>query len=385
MTGSLARRFAPLALLGALPACLQPTVVRMFEGREVAGRYISPRAYTYYAFGADAEARGELGAALEAYEEAASADGESVEIWTRIGLVRCSLDRGDADEAFDEAEEQDSTFAPLWVSKARCADRRGDDEGALVAIDRAVAFDPGDVDARTFRANLLRDLGRPDEAARELHALTLEEPQSSNAWRARHLLAVEQGDAAVALATSARLRALEARGAPARGAALPAAEALERVDEALRDGDVHAAHHLGRRAGLVLADVAARAAALGRNDLAATQAETILRAEPTNGTARMVLASAADLLGDEARLTLALVDVPPSGSLTRASPLASALFAGLLFRRVDRSAARAFWEQATWPDAPGEDALTRETVARLEAVLAGDGGPPGGDGPGGGG
>jgi hypothetical protein len=47
-------------LLGAALGCASPTVVRVMDGREVEGRFISEYAYTLYAIGADAEAHKDL-------------------------------------------------------------------------------------------------------------------------------------------------------------------------------------------------------------------------------------------------------------------------------------------------------------------------------------
>ncbi len=63
--------------------------MRLVDGRPVAGRYIEESAYALYLWAADAEARGDLAAAQRGFEQAALADPESPEIWTRIGALRC--------------------------------------------------------------------------------------------------------------------------------------------------------------------------------------------------------------------------------------------------------------------------------------------------------
>ncbi len=132
---------AALALAGCAAT---PAVDRMYGGRVVAGRYVGPEAYAAFLRGAIAEAAGDAGAALVAYEEAARLDREGPEVWARIAAVRCAADPRDAraDDAFARAFAADATYAPAWEAKARCALSRGDERGAAAAARRAAELDP---------------------------------------------------------------------------------------------------------------------------------------------------------------------------------------------------------------------------------------------------
>jgi hypothetical protein len=159
---------------------------------------------------------------------------------------------------------------------------------------------------------------------------------------------------------AAKIEAEQARLAP-----------LAELDDALRREDLDAAHRHARRAHLPLAEIAVRAAALGRAAPARSEAELVLAADPADLTARIALAVAADLAGDAGVLAAALASIPPSpAALTPPSPLAALLFAELLDRRVDGDAARAWLgAQPAAAAAPG-DALLAAVSARVRARFA---------------
>src|SRR5262249_46255631 len=124
-----------------------------------------------------------------------------------------------------------------------------------------------------------------------------------------------------------------------------------------------AAHH----ARLPLSEIALRAAALGRLAAAKTQAEVLVGADPSDASARIALAVAADLAGNADALAGALTGIP--AALTPASPLARLLFAELLDRRVGPAAARDFLGALPGEEAPG-DALLEQVARRVRARLA---------------
>src|SRR5262245_24928399 len=146
------RPFAPRAALlvavAALCGCTETTVVRVIDGREIAGRFVSPQAYAMYARGAQAEAAGDLESARLEYTAAAREDSESAEIWTRIGAVSCALGRADdAQSAFVRAAQRSPDYEPLFRERAACALSRGtlppaDARAALDDASRALALDP---------------------------------------------------------------------------------------------------------------------------------------------------------------------------------------------------------------------------------------------------
>jgi len=69
-----------------------------------------------------------------------------------------------------------------------------DANGALTAYDRALALEPGHVDARVARAGLLIDLKREADARKELDYLVTTAPDEPRAAYLRALLAAKQGD-----------------------------------------------------------------------------------------------------------------------------------------------------------------------------------------------
>ncbi len=348
--------------------CASSGVVRVVDGRPVEGRFVSPRAYAYYARGASAEARGDLPDALRDYE-AAVAEDEGADLWTRIGAVRCAL-LGAAGEgvidAWRRAEVIDAAFEPLWRARARCELAAGHASSALVAAERALALDPEQVEASLVVADALAGVGRLEDARRLLGALLARSPTTTSAWRALRDLARRSGDAATLARATERLRT-SAEHAPVV-ASERASERAAQVDRALVHGDLVTVRRLALAAHQPLAEVAVRAAALARPAAARELAETVLAADPHEGSALIALAAAADLEGDSAALDRAL-SAPLRSPPSPPSPLARLVLTELIARRVGPAPARAILD-STAP-APGEpDPLVDALASRLRVRLA---------------
>jgi hypothetical protein len=374
----------------AIGGCAEPTVLRVVDGQEVRGRFVSDYAYALYGRAAYEEAqRGEApdtGSALAALEAAAREDGESAPLWTAIGALRCrapDVDFEAADAAFERARGIDAEFAPLFREIARCrvtaeaatrdpAAAKARRDEALAAAETAWRLDPDDVEAASGAASVLVRAGRVEEASRLVRALAIRQPGSIAAWRAVITFARATHDEALLERAARRARALSPRLAPELAAEVPALAPLAEVDEALRRDDLAAARRHAQRAHVPLAEVAARAAALGRAAAARAEAAVVLAADPADLTARIALAVAADLAGDTAALGAAMDAIPPSpAALTAPSPLAGLLFAELLARRVDASAARAWLAALPAPTAAAPaDALLLAVRARVHARFA---------------
>jgi tetratricopeptide (TPR) repeat protein len=383
-----------------LAGCAEPTVLRVVDGREVRGRFVSDYAYALYGRAAYEEAmRGAMSdagrpvpatsvkrSALAALEAAASDDEESAHLWTAVGALRCRPPDADLDgahAAFDRASGIDPEYAPLYREIAQCritaATAASDPElartrraEALANAQHAVRLDPDDVAAASIAASSLVSAGRAGEASRLLRALTIRRPGSTEAWLALITFARATHDEALLERAARKARELSPRLAPELEAEIRALAPLAEIDDALRRDDLAAARRLARRAHLPLAEVAARAAALGRAASARAEAAVVLAADPADITARIALAVAADLAGDPAALAEAMSAIPaPPAALTAPSPLAGLLFAELLFRRVDEGAARA-WLAAlpAAAAAPPDDALLVAVSARVRARVA---------------
>ncbi|MBW2455918.1 MAG: tetratricopeptide repeat protein, partial [Deltaproteobacteria bacterium] len=344
--------------------------VRVYEGVEVPGRFISDLAYAAYARGAEHEAREEYSAGLDAYLEAAARDPASVEVWTRIGALRCRLERHEgAAEAFVEAESIDDDYEPVWRERALCAERRGDAGAATAAAARAVELDPEREQTVLLYARLLEAQGEGARAGRWLRDLARSSPHDVSVWQALHEHARRSDDAPWARHAAAQLRVLAAR------LSQPHTEASTRspwapVDEALLQGDRSAARRHARQAGFHPRLLAVRAIVLGRADLALAEAELRVDAEPTDTDSRIALALAADLTGQRERTSRRLGALPAVA--TAPTALGEIMLGELLLRHVSAEAAQAWLGQPLVAPTVGDSDLRQ----RLRALLQSEGGKP---------
>ncbi len=325
-------------------ACTDPKVVRVFDGKPVAGRFIDYEAYAAYGRGLEAEQDGHEQLAARWFQEAAQYDAKSVEIRTHLGAALCAPrmnTQAEAVEVFDEAEQIDPTYEPLFRARARCALTMSKLDAALAYAARAVELDPDQDEAIVLYAELLERRSKYDEAARLLDSHLLRHPTSIPGWRARYDLAQRRADASAMKHSADVLVRLAPRMAEELARSVPTLAPLALVDDAIRQGNIDDARKAARHARLPPAELAVRAAAMGAMKLAREQAEHVLGADPASASARVALASASDALADDRSVGVAL-DLPAGERITPLSPLARLVFAELLVRRSSREAARAF-------------------------------------------
>ncbi len=354
-----------LAVALAVGACGGGQVVRVHDGVEVRGRFISDLAYAAYARGAEHEAREQFVAGLDQYLEAAARDPRSVEVWTRIAALRCRLKRYDgAAEAFAEAERLDEGYEPVWHERALCAERRGDPSEATAAAARAVELDPERQQTVLLYARLLEAQGQVSRAGRWLRGLALSLPHDVSVWQALGEHARRNDDLPWAHHADAQLRVLAAR------LRRPHAEATDRsvwapVDDALLQGDRRAARQHARQAGLHPRLVAVRAIVVGRPELALAEAELRVDAEPTDTDSRIALALAADLTGHRDRTSRRLGALPVAA--TAPSAVGELMLGELLLRHVGAEAAQAWLGRPVVAPAGGESDLRQRLRDQLRS------------------
>jgi tetratricopeptide (TPR) repeat protein len=307
-------RAAVVAASFALGGCqLGSSVVRIHDGEQVPGRWISPTAYTSFLEGSLAEAGGNREAAAVLYQRAIDDDPEASEAWSRLGAVRCTTDRGRANAAFSRAETLEPTLSALWIARAECHLERQDPRRAVEDAARGLALGPRDPEASQVFARALDAIGEAERAAQVRRALALIAPLPS---RVDPNDVIRRGD-----------------------------DAEPTVDHALSTLDEAGIATARIRAHLSLAALALKAVRAGRTDVADHAATIALRAEPGNTDALVAILAASDLKQEDlvafekwAR-ALPVDRTPPSA-------LARELMGELLSRRVGREAARA-WAEAS--------------------------------------
>jgi len=325
-------------------------VTRVYSGHEVAGPYITPEAYAHYAQGILDERAGQLGKAEREYQAALLEDDSSPDLWARLGAVECRSGK-DPSRSFAQAESLDASFAPLFRERARCALTKGDARGALTAAERAVALDPDDEDASLLVARAYVKLGRAADARRWLLALLLRDPTSTGAREAHREVAPGTEPAPALPPDPFGARRPGERRATRAG-----------VDRALAQGDDASARRLAKSAGIGPGELALRAAALGRAQLAKAEAERVLAADADDSDALVAALTAASLEGDRAAFETALSGFGPEP--LDPSPLAVRLLGELLARRVGPDSAET-WRRA-WALPAAADPLEASVEARAQ-------------------
>ncbi|HVU01955.1 MAG TPA: hypothetical protein VHE30_09395 [Polyangiaceae bacterium] len=293
-------RLLPCFVLAVgLSACAPgPEVVRLSNGRDVSGRFVSEEAYAEFLSGTVAEAAGDLRTAAERYRATLDADGGAAEAWARLGVVLCRSAPHEADRALSRAERAAPDLAAPFLADAECALVRGDGARALAAATRALARAPDDPECTRVVASSLERLGRSDEARRIRRAAELRADTGPLRPEPRGALIDES--------------------APRDGSLGPPAPGPRRTTE----GIVLEKIRLGRAADAV------RAASLG------------LVSDPGDSTLAALALSSADLAGDDASFQRFLRRLPAD----RVAPSEAALaeLEALIARRLGESAANAF-------------------------------------------
>jgi len=332
--GGRSRALLSIAALAALLCgCPGGEVVRVIDGVEVPGRFVSDWAYASYARGVEWEQRQQFQQALRFYQAAAASDPDSAEVWTRIGALQCRLEvPAESAESFERAEVIDASYEPLWRARARCAEAAGRTEVALSAAARAASLDPQRDDTALLYARLLDSARRHREAASWLRDVSLRSPFNERVWEAIEAHASARGDDAWLREARRQLRSLRERRRPD-----PPPADWQAVDAALVGGSLATARKRLRQARLDPRLLAARAVVVGRPALALEEAELRLGANPADGDARVAVALAADLLGDSKRASEALRQLP--SDTEPLSQTARLLLAELLERHVGKAAA----------------------------------------------
>ena len=148
---------------------------------------------------ANAQAEKEnIAAALKTLAEALVLDPRSVPV--RLAQANLGVRKGDlalASKLADEALALAPDNAAAWNMRGSLQQSAGDRQGALASYAKASTLSPKYLDPRVSRAGLLIDLGRVDEADRELAPIKEIEPRVSYL---RALIATRRGDGGAAKA-----------------------------------------------------------------------------------------------------------------------------------------------------------------------------------------
>ncbi|MDE2277667.1 MAG: PEP-CTERM system TPR-repeat protein PrsT, partial [Burkholderiales bacterium] len=137
---------------------------------------------------------GNARAALDAVAAARNADPRSAEGWLAEVPIRIRARQwAEARNALEHARALAPGSAAVHYTLGSILHVSGDETGALAAYDRALASDPGYIDARVARAGIYVDMRRDADAAREVAVLTRDSALEPRGWYLGALLAERAG------------------------------------------------------------------------------------------------------------------------------------------------------------------------------------------------
>ncbi len=143
--------------------------------------------------------RGESRNALRSVEDARALDPRAAESWLAEVPIRIrSRQLPEAEIAVDKALALSPANPDAWYQRGAVALVRGDTKTALAAYDRALTQRANHVEARIARAGLYLDLGRAEDARRDIAELRRGAPTEPRVAWLRALLAERDGNAAEA-------------------------------------------------------------------------------------------------------------------------------------------------------------------------------------------
>ena len=153
--------------------------------------------------------RGDTRAALKTIEEARSLDPNAPDTWLAEVPVRIRVRQlAEAGLAADKAVALSPGSPEAWYQHGAVAQMRTDTKTALADYGRTLAALPAHLEARIARTGIWMDLGRNDEAKRDLAELTRLAPKEPRVLYLRALLAERDGDGAGARAAMTEITAL---------------------------------------------------------------------------------------------------------------------------------------------------------------------------------
>lgn len=140
-----------------------------------------------------------------------------------------------AEEKATNDREASASEALAQAMQLFHGDRFLDNEAALDFLDQALALDPELVNARYYRASLLLESGRVDEALADVDRVIETRPDHVQALFARGSILIEQGDYGAASRDFTRVIELEPTRAEAYARRGVCYSSLGRLDEAIDD------------------------------------------------------------------------------------------------------------------------------------------------------
>lgn len=181
-------------------------------------------------------ARGDDGAAVQAYQQALAGSDEHAYLLARLAAAYDRLGHRDhAERMLDRAMALEPASEMPWLTRGAIAARHRELERALAAYERAETLEPMSLEGPSAIAALLKERGHPERAAAVLERAAARNPKgSAAAARARLELALARNDGQAVAAAAADLAPLSRAASKAlvQAAALLLAE--ERAGLALR-------------------------------------------------------------------------------------------------------------------------------------------------------
>lgn len=297
------------------------TVERRRDGEVFESRVISSSAYAWFAQGVRLEKEGRLADARTSYEETLARDPASGAAWAALARLDCTERRTIADDTFERGLERADERLPLLLERSRCELRRGEPEKARLSADAAVRLVPSEEDATNAAVAARLAQGKVEEARALRVAFELFEDGS--------------------VRTPLELL-------------LPSPSLEEKEQRARADADLATASLDAIRASAAgfysPGQIALRLSALDRHAEALEQARFVLRLDPSDADAQLVLLITPTIADTSAGAPREKPDELGVKSPSERSPLAWLLVGRHLARTIAPSVGREFVQAQGWPE-----------------------------------
>jgi tetratricopeptide (TPR) repeat protein len=312
-------------------------VVRISDGRAVAGHAIAAEAYAAFFRGRLHELEGNARKAIRDYEAAIDADPQAGEAWTRLGALQCTEAPEAAERAFERAEAIDARSIAFLRARSVCASARHQYDVGRSTAERALEMAPEDPEVSRLAISANLASGNTQRALALAWAHTTMYPTDTAGWNL--LVAASPAQRRAELEAEARTRSRH--DGTERNENSPSGAAPQRPNHFLSEQELVNGLHAGdrdrvgkaaRALAMTTLPLARRELQMGAYELAYGEARRAHAIDPSRADAWTLALVLADLLDRQEDFEALLSNAPTD--LMPLEPELRAAWTALLQRRL---------------------------------------------------